>query len=49
MRRDFLFHELYSDNHCFTRLCWIIYAALSDCEPIYLQFQFLIIATTLRL
>jgi hypothetical protein len=34
-----VFHELYSANHCFTKPCWIIYVALSDHEPIYLQFS----------
>jgi hypothetical protein len=44
-----VFHELYSANHCFTKPCWIIYVALLDHEPIYLQFQYLMIATTARI
>lgn len=45
----YLLHELYNWNHCFTKPCWIMYVALSDREPIYLQFQYLIIATTARI
>jgi hypothetical protein len=48
MRRDYMFHELYSDNHSFTRPCWIIYVALCDYGPIHLQFQYLVITPTAR-
>jgi hypothetical protein len=49
MRRDYLFHELYSDNHGLTKPCWIMYVAQSNREPIFLQFQDMLLATAARI
>lgn len=48
MRRDYLFHELYSENHGSTKPCWITYVAL-DCKSIQLQFELCLSATTSRI
>jgi hypothetical protein len=46
MRRDDLFHELYSENHGFTRPCWNICVAPGGHGPICLHFQYLMLASS---
>jgi hypothetical protein len=47
MRRDCLFHELYSENHRFTKPYWIMYVALTHGEPIVLEFDFVFVGVAI--
>jgi hypothetical protein len=49
MRRDYLFHELYSEDHRFTKPRWILHVAHNDREPIFVPLKYPMIATTARI